>query len=70
MIKPALAALFYAAAFTFIYAAFAGMPDAWDALGAGWPQSTEEIVCALLILNGCAAKLMGHVMLLSTARAK
>ena len=70
MAKTAFAMLFYTAAFTFIYAAFAGMPDAWESLNHGWPETPRDITCALLILNGCAAKLMGHVCLLSTARAR
>lgn len=68
--RAALAAFFYVAAFTFIWAAFAGMPDAWEGLNTGWPENPREMLCALLILNGCAAKLFGHVLLLSTARAR
>lgn len=68
--KATLALFFYAAAFTLIYAAFAGMPDAWESLNTGWPETPREMTCALLIANAMAAKLLGHVLLLSTTRAR
>jgi hypothetical protein len=67
--KTALAFLFYAAAITFIYCGFA-VPGA-DGLNHHLsPQSDPELFAALLITAGCASKLMGHVMLFSTARAR
>lgn len=68
--KLTFAAIFYSAAFVFIYAAFAGMPDAWEALNSGWPNGPREITCALLIVNAMVMKLAGHVCLLSTTRAR
>lgn len=67
--KLALAAIFYTAAFFFIYAGFA-LPGAEGLNHHVMPRGDEEILAALLLINGCAAKLMGHVMLFSTTRAR
>lgn len=66
--KLALAILFYAAAFTFIYAGFS-MPGA-EGLGHHiQPRGDAELTAAMLIFTGCAAKLFGHVMLFASARS-
>lgn len=67
--RGALAFFFYAAALTLIYAGFA-VPGADGLNHHVRPANDAEWLAALLILNGCAAKLMGHVMLFSTARAR
>jgi hypothetical protein len=67
--KTALAVFFYAAALTLIYCGFA-IPGADGLNHHVQPRGDAEWLAALLILNGCASKLMGHVMLFSTARAK
>lgn len=70
MTRFAFAMFFYFACFVFLYAAFAGMPDAWEALNHGWPEGPREITCALLIVNAMAMKLVGHVCLLSLTHAR
>jgi hypothetical protein len=67
--RIALAALFYVAAFVFLYAGFA-VPGSEGLNHHVQPQTDAEWLAALLIVNGCAAKLLGHVLLLSTTRAR
>jgi formate-dependent nitrite reductase membrane component NrfD len=62
------AAIFYLAAFVFMYAGFS-LPG-YTEISTGWPHTHEGILAALLIINGLAAKLAGHVMLLSSTRAR
>lgn len=62
-----LAMLFYASAIIFLYCGFA-LPGAEGLNHHIQPRGSEEILAALMILNGCAMKLAGHVMLFSTAR--
>jgi formate-dependent nitrite reductase membrane component NrfD len=66
--RIALAAVFYLAAFVFLYAGFA-LPG-YEEISTGWPHSHEGIMAALFIINGLAAKLAGHVLLLSATNAR
>lgn len=69
MTKIVLALVFYAAGLFLIYAGF-NVPGS-EGLGEHVrPQGDAEILAALLLINGCAAKLAGHVILLSTTRAR
>jgi hypothetical protein len=65
--RLALAALFYIAAFVFFYAGFA-IPGADGLNHHIRPQSDAEWLAVLLIVNGCAAKFLGHVILFSTSK--
>ena len=63
--NTAIAAFFYAAAFFFVWAGFSTAPDNMK-----WPTNDLEITGCLLIAVGMGSKLMGHVFLLSSARAR
>ncbi len=65
--KLALALFFYAAALTLIYSGFA-LPGSEGLNHHVAPQGDAEWLAALLIINGCAAKLLGHVLLFASAR--
>lgn len=67
--KTALAFLFYVSAILLIYCGFA-VPGSDGLNHHVRPATDAEWLAALLILNGCASKLMGHVMLFSTVRAR
>lgn len=62
-----LAVFFYVAALALIYCGFA-VPASEGLNHHVMPQTDAEMLAALLIINGCAAKLMGHVMLFSTLK--
>jgi hypothetical protein len=65
----ALALFCYAAALFFVYAGF-NVPGS-EGLGHHVrPANDQEMVAALLIVSGMGAKLLGHVFLLSTTRAR
>jgi hypothetical protein len=68
-VRGALAFLFYAAALILIYAGF-NVPGGEGLNTHVIPRGDAELLSVLLILNGCASKLMGHVMLFSTVRAR
>jgi hypothetical protein len=65
--KLTFAIIFYAAALLLIYAGFA-VPDSDGLNHHVRPRTDAEWLAALLIINGCAAKLMGHLFLFASAR--
>jgi hypothetical protein len=66
--KIGLTILFYVAALVFLYAGV-NFPGAEGLNHHVMPRNDAEIMSALLVINGMAAKLMGHVMLFSAARS-
>lgn len=54
----------YAGAFVFIYAGLQLAPDMT------WPETDSEVLAALMVTAGMGAKLLGHVFLFSTSRAR
>jgi hypothetical protein len=62
--KTTIALFCYGIALFFVYAAFQLAPDM------KWPTTDLEVTAAIFMTTGCIAKLIGHVILLSTARAR
>ncbi len=66
--KIAIGLFCYLACAFFLYGAF--VTPEWEALSHGFPHTDREIAVALMVTVAMGAKLLGHVFILSSARAR
>lgn len=66
--RLAIALIHYALAFVLLWSLY-GTAE-WNALSVGFPHTDREYATAMLVSMALLAKLMGHIWLFSSARAR